>query len=556
MTLKRCVIVLTSCAVVSAQAPPTQTAQPTATISGVIRDAGTGKPAPDASLYATNGAARAVEATSDAQGKYTLRGLTSGTVRITARGPLVDGIPPATTRIISVASGQELSNIDFMLRFNGEISGKVIDQNREPVPGVSVFLVAREYSLGALRYVFTSGGRTDDQGEYTVKNVSTGRAFLVFASVKTLQLPAISEAPANPKLRRPAFVPTYYPGTPSPEGAMALTLQAGERRQNIDIQVQRSQSYCVEGTIGSGEPVRFQIEEAQPSSGSIGDSATYVGSPTGVTGADGKVRICDLHPGQYRFSAFPSPSPGFIANFTPTTFGTGLITIGDRDETQILVTPQTRLDVPGEVLWDGAAPDPPVSNVFQIALQPLTRTAFATERTPVRSTIPGKFSFTGLFTDDYSIFRLNPSAIPTGAYVKDMTYGDRSVLMEPFRPGSTVGEGTFRVILARDGGTISANVADKDGHPMSDFNVVILPESAGSEAALAATVVTGQTDQNGAWTSGQLAPGKYFVIATQSVVDRSAETIAKFWRGRDKAKRVDLGPKAAVQVALDPLVSN
>ena len=56
--------------------------------------------------------------------------------------------------------------------------------------------------------------------------------------------------------------------------------------------------------------------------------------------------------------------------------------------------------------------------------------------------------------------------------------------------------------MARD----SAKVADKDGNPVADANVVILPETAGSEAKLAAEMVSGQVDQNGAWSSNMLAP--------------------------------------------------
>src|SRR4029077_7944164 len=96
---------------------------------GVVRNPDTGEPIPDASLYATNPPARAVEAVADSQGHYILRGLNPGQVRLTARGRLLFGPPPSSTKIITVSAGQELTSIDFQLSPNAEISGKVIDQN-------------------------------------------------------------------------------------------------------------------------------------------------------------------------------------------------------------------------------------------------------------------------------------------------------------------------------------------------------------------------------------------------------------------------------------------
>jgi hypothetical protein len=44
------------------------------------------------------------------------------------------------------------------------------------------------------------------------------------------------------------------------------------------------------------------------------------------------------------------------------------------------------------------------------------------------------------------------------------------------------------------------------------------------------------------------APGKYFVLATETPIDQSPECIAKLWRARIEAKEVDLSPGAAMRV--------
>ena len=271
----------------------------------------------------------------------------------------------------------------------------------------------------------------------------------------------------------------------------------------------------------------------------------FVSAPGGITGPDRKIRICGLHSGEYRLNVI-SQTPAAAPDF----FGTAMVVISDKDENQIVVAASPRIPVPGEVVWDGAPPEPPVASTLLINLRPIARAPFAAELNPPRSPIPGKFSFEGMFVDDYAA---QIQGVPASAYLKDVTYGDRSVQYAPMRPGTTTGEATLRVILARDGGKISAKVADKDGNPIADSSVVILPASAASEATLAAEMISGQVDQNGAWSTNMLAPGKYYLLATQAPVLKSPEIVGKLWLARSKAREVEITPGATVQVTLPPL---
>jgi hypothetical protein len=212
----------------------------------------------------------------------------------------------SASRTVMVAAGQEMAGVNFRLGLYGEISGRVIDENDEPVPGIAVILISREYALGTLRYVYASSGQTNDQGEYTLGSVAPGRAFLLMARVRQLRMDAISDAPADPQFRKRAVVPTYYPAAPSMEGAQTLTLASGEKRGQIDIRMRRSPSYCIDGTIEAGSPgvLQYSIAEQHPASGAWGGGSMFMSEPGGQTGPDGRVRICGLHPGTYRMTAY------------------------------------------------------------------------------------------------------------------------------------------------------------------------------------------------------------------------------------------------------------
>jgi len=94
-------------------------------------------------------------------------------------------------------------------------------------------------------------------------------------------------------------------------------------------------------------------------------------------------------------------------------------------------------------------------------------------------------------------------------------------------------------------------ICDRDGKPVN-AHVLMLPAAAASEIALADTlpVAIPQTDQAGTYTSDMLAPGKYYVLATETPIDQSPECIAKLWRARIKSKEVDLNLGAAMRVEL------
>ncbi|MCE5309532.1 MAG: hypothetical protein LLG20_17960, partial [Acidobacteriales bacterium] len=204
-----------------------------------------------------------------------------------------------------------------------------------------------------------------------------------------------------------------------------------------------------------------------------------------------------------------------------------------------------------EVVWDGTPPDKPLDTKISITLEHVTRAPFTgeDESLTAKSSIPGEFNFPGVLADEYT-----PTlrGVPKDLYVKDITYAGASVLRAPLRVGSAIGNATLRISLARDGALVNAKVADKDGNPVPDSYVLIMPAEASTEAALAAALITGQTDQTGVHKSNALAPGKYLMLASTAPVDMSPESIGKLYQARTQAKELILAPNANVSVTLSP----
>ena len=148
-----------------------------------------------------------VKSTTDESGRYRLPDLPAAPYRLRAGNPHGGG-SEVTKHVI--LSGHDLE-INFDVVLGGVIKGRVLDENKEPIPGITVILVSHEYFIGSDGY-FLQGASlpSNDRGEYIVDGVTAGQPYFLMAELRRRQLPAHSEAPLNPKLRRPVAMRTWY----------------------------------------------------------------------------------------------------------------------------------------------------------------------------------------------------------------------------------------------------------------------------------------------------------------------------------------------------------
>jgi hypothetical protein len=320
----------------------------------------------------------------------------------------------------------------------------------------------------------------------------------------------------------------------------------GEALDGVDIRMGQSRSYCIEGTLESAAgAVSFQLFEEYPSDGfsTLQGPKLALMPPRGKTGSDGKMRVCDLHPGTYRLTALQD-TPDSVA-----LFGSMPVTITDRDRGDLHLRAGQAQPLSGRVVWDGTPPTLPERQNITVRLEPLNRGVFPGERLEARPGIPDSFVLSRVLLDDYAVM---VSGVPGTLYVKEISYAGRSVLREPLRLSSGSGGAEMRVALARDGGYIHAQVTDRSGKPVPEPFLFIFPASVASEAALAATLVSGATDRLGRYYSRALAPGRYCVLATTTALDGSADSTGKLLRARSWAKEVEVLPGGVVAIELLP----
>jgi hypothetical protein len=539
----------------TAQTPPSPAqAASNASISGIVRDKGTGAPLKDyvVSTYVNarwfeNGITmtketKQITATTDEHGQYRLGDLPGAQYRVMAQSPQGGG-RLSMTRVVTLA-GQDVEGIDFKFVQAGTITGKVLDENKEPVPNMFVTLVSKEYYLGSVGYFLKNSSRTNDQGEYKIAGVEAGRPFYLMTDYRRQSLPPHAETPLNPKMRRSMPMRTWYLSSPDREGAASITLRPGEIREAVNIEVKKSPSYCMSGVAATPNGpgvLRVSIEALTPSSGTSSSGGMFMATPGTVTGPDGEFRFCDLFPGSYRVTVTErNQSPD-------STFAITNVTISDKDLADLKFPTSPRVSLNAEVILDGPQPNVPITVKPSLTLTPLLRTQNPGEKLRVQPDIPGTLPMTGLLLDDYGV---RATINSPGLYVKDVTYAGRSVRFAPLHLGSAAEGSGLQMTIGQDGGTITGSVTDKDGNPIADTLVVVIPADTPNEGALAAQIISGQTDQGGHYTSRPLAPGKYFVVATEDSYDMTPESIGKLWQSHAHYQEVDLNPLAAAQVTL------
>jgi hypothetical protein len=502
-----------------------QVSPPGASVRGAVRDRASRLPVAGAAVYLDY----AYAATADDQGGFRIPGLTPGRHWIAAReqagaGTVSDSIP------LSIAAGHDIDSLDILLDMSGSIGGLVFDADRKPLAGITVFLLEKRFVLGELAYGAAQTAITDARGEYRIQPVPAGRNYLLLA--KQVDVRSAKTGEAGESETRRARPPAYYPGVRYLPGSLSISLAPGENRTGADIRMPDGPAYCVDGKadLPAGAAHSWRIAERLPlvplSMGGTSDELTSV--PAVYTSdADGRFQICGLYPAEYRITAAMTDKNGTLP-------ATASVTIADEDVHDARLTPDSPIEVSGDVALDSPLPEGAVTPPLQIGLRRLSRQAFSYG---ARETAPGQFHLSGLPADDYI---LSVPALPQGWYVKDATYS--GVRAKERRLTLSASGGRLHILLGTDGGFLAVRVTDREDTPVRHAYVYLFPEGSDSEAALASELEWAEVFDGWASIDAALAPGKYVVEAGYDAPDGSAELVERLWRAKSRAAAVEVSP--------------
>jgi hypothetical protein len=318
--------------------------------------------------------------------------------------------------------------------------------------------------------------------------------------------------------------------------AAEIVLSPGEARNGVDIHRVKLPTDCVDGGVegAPGGGLDLAVHDAVVLD--THDEAYHKTKP------DGTFRVCGLHRGQYLFLGNGgSPGAG-----QPPFLAAGTVDVTDDDVHDLKLLPASMSSISAEFVWDGdpAAQLPNLNGVLSLQGR--------SEGFNLAFAIPGSFTRSVMLQPDNYTIDVLRGLSGGGRYLKEITCGGRSVLHGVAPLGGAASCGALRFVIAHDGGTLTARVADKDSNPIPDAYVAIVPESAATEAEMSAAMTVGQTGLNGVYSASALAPGKYRVLATNETIDLAANRVDKLWAAQSGGQEVEVGANASVQVKLEP----
>jgi hypothetical protein len=450
-------------------------------ISGIVVDASDGRPLPGSIVFlgirvqgAVSGTPRTV---TDSKGRFVFRNLVASNEYFVHAGRIgyFDGsfgseLVDDLGRLISLRDGQWFPDAVIKLSKPAAVSGRVLDEDGEPVVGAFVNALAQVMVAGKLVSASGSIARTDDRGQYRLRGLVRGSYLISLPSPQystlgglaqnDLALDADQEArllvsefrlpPPSSTSRRQTYPMIFFPGVPSANLASPIQVDFGEERAGVDLTWNPMPAVAVSGHLqGPAEA----LSDLTVRLVAVGNESLGPGTETATTKPDqsGRFTLLNVPPGQYRLQAnqisvsyhlnpaiydrsemiLPSRSPqapygGAVMSgplgMTFRVFGRQSeaywadtpLNVGDVDVTDLSIPLRPTIRISGRLVVESATGKTPEFSAVRVALEPADSSAQLGLSTGQLNPQTREFTVGGLRSGKYVV----RASLPNGWTVK------------------------------------------------------------------------------------------------------------------------------------------
>ena len=501
------------------QTPPAQASETKpedrCTIEGQVFSATTGEPVKKASLILrradlspnSGGAPTSYSTATDVGGSFAMKDIDPGKYRLSvnrigfvsgeygARGPLQSG----TT--LSLARGQHLQGADFRLTPHAVITGRVVDEDGEPVANAQVQAMRYRYTQGRKQLQPFGGSSTNDLGEYRMFGLAPGRYYLSATYRGAMMFAPTVDRSVNQQPDED-YVPVYYPGTTDPSAAAAQDVPAGGQIQGIDFRLSKAHTVRIRGRVAnvSASGKKQAMLSLMPR-----DRVGFFGMNRPVSSdSTGAFEIRGIVPGSYTLTASINDSERSFSVRQPLEVGSGNID-------NLTVTIQPGMELAGHIRVEGEAAA--TLSDLQVSLRTRDQNGIMFGPIPSgRVKEDGSFTLSNVSADHFNV---SIFGLPEGFYVKSIRAGDDDALAN----GLDLSRGTvgpIDVVLGPNAGLVEGAVQNENQQPATGATVVMIPQEKGRRDQMS-YYKTMTTDQYGRFTVKSIDPGEYKLFAWEDV---------------------------------------
>jgi len=436
---------------------------------------------------------------------------------------------------LTLRPGQNLVDLVFHLGQTGVITGRVFDENGQPMQGIRVHAVRQVYLRGKLQLQRYDERETNDLGEFRVFGLSPGR-YLVMAEPniwnRVVGDPEFSGADNSSGEK--GYMTLYYPGVTDSGKASAITLREGDEIASIDILMRQVTVYRVRGKVVNLLPKAKGRRPSQVNVLRINQGAGWESIGTTFPGeADGSFEIREIPPGNYMIRVIWRSDDGRM-HVAQQDF-----TVGNADVEGLMLTLGEGVNIPGRVTWDGT---PRLERQgFVIGVMSTENEHFQNASAEVDDN--NQFMLKDVHDGE---FRLEAWGVSKDCYIKEVRYSDSIV------PDATIrvargAVGSLEITLSSRGAHVQGTVLNEDTLPAVGAWAVAIPDKKTRRASYSA-----DTDQYGHFEVRGLPPGKYKLFSWGAPQQGAWEDpeFLKEYEAKATVIEVDEGDAKTVQLKL------
>ena len=472
---------------VLAQEPP-----PRPSVAGLVIST-TGDPVRKAAviLRAQDPAGASYTADSDANGRFAIYDVQAGSYAVSADRDgfesNADGAPGAPAPRLKVEAGQSVTDVKIKLVPLGVITGRVLDDDGDPVRGAQVEAMGYSYIGGKKDLRTLISVSANDKGEFRLFGLRPGTVYL-HCPVRNGRFTSrhmsgmISES----------FAPTYFPGTTDAVHAAPIEVAAGAQLRGFDIRLRREPLFSIRGKLpGVAHEGAQRIVQLMQRGG---------GGRRGFSQQQDNenFQFMDLLPGSYVIFAS-------ILEEGKRSIARQIVEVVNADVEGVVLNVAPTAEVSGVVRVEGTPAHPP--GEMNVNLRADLPAIFGGNSAQVKP--DGSFVIPEVIPDVYEV----TVGAPQGFYVKSIRLGDAEA--PDGRIDLTQVSGPVTVLLGTDVGEVEGSVKKANGDAAVRVRVTLI--AYGSHLRRFDLSRTGFTDDQGKFHLRNVAPGDYRVFAWEDV---------------------------------------
>ena len=207
-------------------------------IKGIVVDSVTHQPVREAGVSLAGDPVSQVYQVTDAAGTFEIDHLRPGRYALDVEHR---EYPQGRSRSIAIQAGEQAARIIVELVPFAAVSGRVLDEDSDPLPACSVHLQSARppYQEVIAKQDFREVLGSSADGEYRLERVPAGKYILRAQCQAPVFEPRPLSAGPDP-LPTSAYPPQFYPGASTAELAEAIELRPGLERSGIDFRMKPS----------------------------------------------------------------------------------------------------------------------------------------------------------------------------------------------------------------------------------------------------------------------------------------------------------------------------